>query len=46
MKIDLSLSEQLVFAIRLCLQQGMGRGGVCEEGASLLRTLFTTTHCK
>lgn len=26
MKIDLSLSEQLVFLTRLCLQQGVGWG--------------------
>jgi hypothetical protein len=29
MEIDLSLSEQLVFLIRLCLQQGVGLGE-CE----------------
>lgn len=33
MKIDLSLSEQLVFLIRLCLQQGAGGG--CVRGGRL-----------
>ena len=46
MKIDLSLPEQLVFLIRLCLQQGVGWVCVCEEGTSTFRTLFTPQTLK
>lgn len=46
MKIDLSLSEQLVFLIRLCLQQGVGWGGGCARRAPPLSGPLTTPHRK
>lgn len=45
MKIDLSLSEQRVFLIRLCLQQGAG-WGVRARRAPPLSGAFPSTHCK
>lgn len=42
MKIDLSLSEQLVCFICLCSNKAWG-GCVCEEGASLIR-LCSSPH--